>query len=89
MVFLLFWCLLYFLPSIVGHRKRSFPGILLLNVFLGWTVIGWIIALVWACTADDSVPVVVMAGLPARYCCGCGALNSAAANFCGSCGRRV
>jgi Superinfection immunity protein len=88
-MFLLFWCLLYFLPSIIGHRKRSFVGILMLNLFLGWTVIGWVVALVWACTADDDVRVVAIAGPPGRYCCGCGALSAAGAQFCWSCGRRV
>lgn len=37
---------LYFLPSIIGRRKRDFAAILVLNLFLGWTFIGWIVALV-------------------------------------------
>src|SRR5260370_6868323 len=40
----------YLLPSFVaaarGHRNGQ--AILLLNLFLGWTVLGWIVALVWA-----------------------------------------
>ena len=52
-----FCILLYFLPSIVGHEKRSFTGIFLVNLFLGWTFIGWIVALVWACTDDPREPV--------------------------------
>jgi len=42
----------YFLPSIVGFEKRNRNAIFILNLLLGWTVIGWIIALVWASTKD-------------------------------------
>lgn len=41
---------LYFLPAIIAavrHTHNS-TGILLLNIFLGWTLIGWIIALIMA-----------------------------------------
>lgn len=42
--------LLYMLPTIEafirGHNNK--PGIAVLNVFLGWTLIGWVAALVWA-----------------------------------------
>jgi hypothetical protein len=48
----------YFLPAVVAflrrHHKRS--AILVLNLLLGWTCIGWIIALVWACTAVQPKP---------------------------------
>ncbi len=44
---------LYFLPGIIGsartHHNRL--AIWVLNLFLGWTAIGWIVALVWAFTA--------------------------------------
>ena len=40
---------LYFIPSIVafvrGHRRAQ---VLVLNLFLGWTLIGWTVALVMA-----------------------------------------
>ena len=48
MTFILFAMLMYFLPSIVGHQKRDFTGIFILNLLFGWTVIGWVVALVWA-----------------------------------------
>lgn len=42
--------LVYFIPSIVAkHRKaRNCEGIFLLNLFLGWTLLGWVGALIWA-----------------------------------------
>jgi len=45
---------MYFLPSIIAlaRSKRDLLSIFLLNFFLGWTMIGWIVALVWAAKAD-------------------------------------
>ena len=53
-----FGFVMYFLPSIVAlaRSKRDIGGIILLNFFLGWTMIGWVVALVWAVKND--VPVV-------------------------------
>jgi hypothetical protein len=42
---------LYFLPSVVAvARKVTHQGsVVVINVFLGWTFIGWVIALAMAC----------------------------------------
>ncbi len=42
--------LLYFLPSVIAFSRKHFnsASIFVLNLFLGWTFIGWIVALVWA-----------------------------------------
>ena len=50
---------MYFLPSIIAfaRSKRDLLAIFLLNLFLGWSVIGWIVALVWA--AKNDVPAMV------------------------------
>lgn len=43
--------LLYMLPAIVASRRGRAPGaIMVLNILLGWTLLGWVLALVWACT---------------------------------------
>ncbi|MGO8757649.1 MAG: superinfection immunity protein [Terracidiphilus sp.] len=50
MHFLIFFGALYFLPAIIAairHTHNS-TGILLLNIFLGWTVVGWFVALLMA-----------------------------------------
>ena len=39
---------LYFLPAFMARDKEHFTGILLVNIFLGWTFLGWIGALIWA-----------------------------------------
>jgi len=48
MHFLLFGIGLYFLPAIIAAARQTHnaTGILLLNIFLGWTGIGWLVALV-------------------------------------------
>jgi len=54
-----FGFVMYFLASIIAlaRSKRDITAIILLNFFLGWTMIGWIVALVWAVKTD--VPMVV------------------------------
>jgi hypothetical protein len=53
-----FGFIFYFLPSIVAfaRSKRDLLSIFLLNLFLGWTLIGWIVALVWAAKVDSPLP---------------------------------
>jgi T4 superinfection immunity protein len=43
----------YWLPSFVAIARghQSWWAIVALNLFLGWTVLGWIFALVWSLTA--------------------------------------
>ena len=43
---------IYFLPTIIGWNKRTAPSIMIVNVFLGWTLIGWVVALAWAASPD-------------------------------------
>lgn len=44
----------YWLPSIFAYRRhhRDKGSILLVNLFFGWTLIGWIIALIWAASGN-------------------------------------
>ena len=41
---------LYFLPTIIAavRHAKNFVVILLVNIFAGWTGVGWIVALVWS-----------------------------------------
>jgi len=52
-----FGFVMYFLPSIIAlaRSKRDILAIFLLNLFLGWSIIGWIVALVWATKSDAPV----------------------------------
>jgi uncharacterized membrane protein len=49
---------LYMLPAIVAsfRHKRNEISITLVNVFLGWTFIGWVVALAWACSYEPPRP---------------------------------
>jgi hypothetical protein len=53
-----FGFLFYFLPTIIAmaRSKRDSMSIFLLNLLLGWSVIGWVVALVWAVKTDVPVP---------------------------------
>jgi hypothetical protein len=54
---LVFLAGIYFLPSIVAYgRKNHTAAIVALNLFLGWTVIGWVIALVMALWSNNAAP---------------------------------
>ena len=48
MMYLLILAVLYFIPTMVGWNHRNVTAIILLNILLGWTFIGWVVALVWA-----------------------------------------
>lgn len=42
----------YFIPTFVGWEKKNRTAIFLLNLLLGWTILGWIGAIIWAATKD-------------------------------------
>ena len=50
----LFFLIVYLIPSEVAYSRlhHNRLAIMVLNIFLGWSLLGWIIALVWACTSD-------------------------------------
>ncbi len=45
----------YFAPTIIAglRRKKNAVAIFLLNLLLGWTIIGWIVALIWSVTHES------------------------------------
>jgi hypothetical protein len=49
----------YFLPSIIGFSKSNFVSIFMLNFLLGWSVIGWVVALIWALSNDAPAPMII------------------------------
>ena len=48
--------LIYFLPTVVarGNHKLDTGAIFVLNLLTGWTFVGWVVALVWACKHDKA-----------------------------------
>lgn len=55
---------IYFLPTVIANRNdhHNTTGIFLVNLLLGWTLIGWVAALVWSVSKPRPVLVV---GAPA------------------------
>jgi T4 superinfection immunity protein len=85
----LFFVLLYFLPAILGRDKSDATGIFLLNLLLGWTIIGWVAVLIWAISSDRTIHVRYAPAGPGRFCCQCGSVAHPGAHFCSACGRTV
>jgi amino acid transporter len=44
---------LYFLPAIIAYKRNHHNrlAILMVDLLVGWSFLGWAVALVWACTA--------------------------------------
>lgn len=53
-IFVTLAILIYFLPGLIASRRnhRNMMPIFLLNLFLGWTFIGWITAFIWSFSAN-------------------------------------
>ena len=49
--------LFYFLPFAIAFKKQraNSGAIFALNLFLGWSLIGWVVALVWALKEEQIV----------------------------------
>lgn len=47
--------LFYFLPTFVAvaRKHRNAVPIFIVNLLLGWSFVGWVVALAWAFTARD------------------------------------
>lgn len=43
---------LYFVPSLIAMARKhsNIAPVLIINLFFGWTIIGWIVSLAWAFT---------------------------------------
>lgn len=94
----------YFIPSIIAflRRHQSAVPLLLVNIFFGWTLIGWIICLVWALTGSGSPATAVAPppppeaktaepapALDRKYCIQCGTQIEPTGAFCHRCGTKT
>jgi hypothetical protein len=51
MVTLALMIISYWFPTLLAFhwRHRNRVAILIVNCFFGWTIVGWVITLIWAC----------------------------------------
>lgn len=87
----------YFLPAWIARKKHNASSVFVVNLFFGWTLIGWVIALAMAVnnptpvavaqpqTATSAAPLTEPS--PERVCPFCAEDIRAAAIVCKHCGR--
>ena len=84
--------ILYFLPAIIGWKRRNARELFWLNFVIGWSVEGWIIALTQALTKNTPTKAVInlrsARALRPVLCKNCGK-HSTAATICGVCGQAL
>jgi hypothetical protein len=55
----------YFLPTLIAfQRDPPHKGsVLVINLFFGWTLLGWVVSLAMACRSIPATPVVVQSAV--------------------------
>jgi hypothetical protein len=53
---MIFTVVLYILPVIIAYKRKhnNFMGILLLTTFAAWTIVFWVIALIWSLSSNTT-----------------------------------
>jgi hypothetical protein len=51
-VVLVIGALFYFMPWIIGRKKRNSGTLFFCNLFFGCTGVGWVVCLIWALLRD-------------------------------------
>jgi hypothetical protein len=51
-IFSIIILIIYFLPTLIAKGKKGQAGVFVINFFLGWTFLGWIVALTWAVSSE-------------------------------------
>lgn len=80
---------IYFLPNWIasGRNHPNKNSIFVLNLILGWTLVGWVVALVWAFTKLDHPALI--AAEDSQLCPHCAETIKAAAKICRFCNRDI
>ena len=91
---------LYFFPTLLGCKKKNSGAIFILNLFLGWTFVGWVVALVWACAHEAPDPVTALPPVTSKdrlaaqignylICSVCREKNNPSFSVCWKCGESL
>lgn len=96
LVLFLLFVVVGFIPSIVAFKRdhNYKVMILILNILLGGTIIGWIILLVWALSEDNKIHIgeirrkIDSDSIPKKNCTQCRELIDVDCTSCPKCGYR-
>ncbi len=82
---------LYFLPwlAALGRGHRNATGIFVLDLLLGWTLLGWVVAMVWAVSGTDDKTADEPSSRTHVRCPDCRELVLKQARVCKHCGCRL
>ena len=56
-ILVLIGLIVYFLPTFIAMSRgkaNGTGGVFIVNLLLGWCVIGWFVAFIWACSGSTS-----------------------------------
>lgn len=79
---------MYFLPTIIASSRKvtNIGSVFVINLLLGWSVIGWIVALAMAVKTKTPQVVVVTSSAPLPTCAKCGTTLTPGQQYCSNCG---
>lgn len=82
--------IVYFLPAANAYSKRHSgrAWILVVNLFLGWTLLGWFVALAWSAGSAKDAPSAPSSATHVR-CPDCAELIRKEARVCRHCGCKL
>ena len=87
----------YFIPSVIAfvRKHHNSAAILILNILLGWTIIGWIVCLVWSLTSKQMNQTINIttaspqSRLPESEPSGSSQAKTSHRRFCSKCGEKI
>jgi len=50
----------YFIPTIISWNKRNSKLLMVCNLFIGWTGIGWFLSLLWALNINRQHTIIIV-----------------------------
>ncbi len=85
---LLLGLLAYLLPTVIAaiRFRNNTLAIFALNLFAGWTLVGWVVALVWSLSREENGPAVAKEGTGGS---GTTPLNRWNSKACPMCAERI